>query len=499
MAGLGEACSHIAALLFLLEANTQYKKNISCTSRLFYWLPPSFKRSVPFARIADINFTSPQTKRKRLAEHELPQTQTTSSPSSSTVLPPSSSTVLSSSSSAILPSTSSTRLSTSSHQPTDSELDAFYQALSKAGKPAVLAVVPKYCDAYIPLRRQGIASLPKPLTDLYKEEYMLLSHVDLLQQCQDTFHQLSITSYRSVELEKQTRDQAKSKLWFAHRAARITSSKFKDAVRTRLSHPSQSLIKSICYPESTRFTSKATEWGSSHEAHALEIYKLNERDRHDCFSISSSGLVVNSNWPHFGASPDAIVTCTCCGKGVVEIKCPYTCVDKALIEAASSNSNSFCLEVVDGQLQLKRDHTYYYQVQLQIKLCDVKYAEFVVWRPGETHIERVTIDDELLTDALDRATQFYINGVLPEVLGKWYSRLPDYTSHQDTDKTTAHQPSLSTTLELQDEDAWCYCREGEGEMIACDSGHCLIGWFHTACLKITKIPDGNWVCPDCSL
>ena len=44
------------------------------------------------------------------------------------------------------------------------------------------------------------------------------------------------------------------------------------------------------------------------------------------------------------------------------------------------------------------------------------------------------------------------------------------------------------------------CRKGEeSEMIACDSGHCLIGWFHTACLKITKIPDGNWVCPDCSL
>ena len=63
----------------------------------------------------------------------------------------------------------------------------------------------------------------------------------------------------------------------------------------------------------------------------------------------------------------------------------------------------------------------------------------MVWQPGETHIERVTIDDELLTDALDdelltdaldRATQFYINGVLPEVLGEWYSRLPDYTSHQ---------------------------------------------------------------------
>ena len=34
MAGLGEACSHIAALLFVLEANTKMQKNTSCTSRL---------------------------------------------------------------------------------------------------------------------------------------------------------------------------------------------------------------------------------------------------------------------------------------------------------------------------------------------------------------------------------------------------------------------------------------------------------------------------------
>ena len=32
MAGLGEACSHIAAVLFALEANVQARKSMSCTS-----------------------------------------------------------------------------------------------------------------------------------------------------------------------------------------------------------------------------------------------------------------------------------------------------------------------------------------------------------------------------------------------------------------------------------------------------------------------------------
>ena len=31
MVGLGEACSHIAAILFALDANSQAKKELSCT------------------------------------------------------------------------------------------------------------------------------------------------------------------------------------------------------------------------------------------------------------------------------------------------------------------------------------------------------------------------------------------------------------------------------------------------------------------------------------
>jgi hypothetical protein len=65
MAGLGEACSHVAALLFLLDSNTHQKKNLSCTSQPCYWLPPTLK-NVPFAKICDIDFTSPKRKHRDL-------------------------------------------------------------------------------------------------------------------------------------------------------------------------------------------------------------------------------------------------------------------------------------------------------------------------------------------------------------------------------------------------------------------------------------------------
>ena len=43
MAGLGEACSHISALLFAAEPNTQMRKNVSCTYTPCSWLAPSIK------------------------------------------------------------------------------------------------------------------------------------------------------------------------------------------------------------------------------------------------------------------------------------------------------------------------------------------------------------------------------------------------------------------------------------------------------------------------
>ncbi len=78
MAGLGEACSHIASVLFALEANTQLKKRTSCTSLPCSWLPPSFQ-NVPYAEIADIDFENPKLKRRKMLE------QSSSSPGQAAV------------------------------------------------------------------------------------------------------------------------------------------------------------------------------------------------------------------------------------------------------------------------------------------------------------------------------------------------------------------------------------------------------------------------------
>ena len=61
--------------------------------------------------------------------------------------------------------------------------------------------------------------------------------------------------------------------------------------------------------------------------------------KHKAFQLCDSGLVVRSDYPYLGASPDGVVSCACCGNGVVEVKCPYSCCDNVIYLALGQLSS----------------------------------------------------------------------------------------------------------------------------------------------------------------
>ena len=81
---------------------------------------------------------------------------------------------------------------------------------------------------------------------------------------------VDITQKMADAVEQETRAQNQSKFWFKQRAGRVMASKMK-AVYTNLAHPSHSLIKTICYPEESRFSSKQTAYGSKNEKNACAM------------------------------------------------------------------------------------------------------------------------------------------------------------------------------------------------------------------------------------
>ena len=137
------------------------------------------------------------------------------------------------------------------------------------------------------------------------------------------------------------------------------------------------------------------------------------------------------------------------------------------------------------KLKLKCDHSYYYQCQLQMF---VTKRDIVVWSLVELHIEYITIDETLIQSAIPIAEKFWRLCVLPELLGKWYTRRQAHNVQSDCIETE------------EDSGTWCYCREDKGgEMIACDSKVTCIKWFHLDCvgMSASTVPQGKWLCTTC--
>ena len=215
------------------------------------------------------------------------------------------------------------------------------------------------------------------------------------------------------------------------------------------------------------------------------------------------------------------------------------------------NASNFYLKMqADGGFALNTTHSYYYQVQAQIKICKANFCDFVVWNENDLFIQQIMPNDDFIQFAFTKATTFFKLGILPELLGNWYSNLPVHTqtSHNPnndrSDSTTesdsdddldnwsldsdegqelvtdsgddqdvfpassgddVNQDNCTCTMELDQSDdssnsdqLWCFCREPEsGQMIACDNDQCPITWFHTVCVNLKRIPKGNWYCPEC--
>lgn len=144
-----------------------------------------------------------------------------------------------------------------------------------------------------------------------------------------------------------------------------------------LSDPAMSLLRKICYPESTQFWSPQTAWGREHEGKAREACKAMSQDVRVNFVCNDSGLKISTELLFLAASPDGIITCTCCKKGVLEIKCPFNGREDCARVLATQESS--CITIVDRTVKLKQHHPCYYQIQMQMFVCDVNYCEFALW------------------------------------------------------------------------------------------------------------------------
>ena len=206
VAGLGEVCSHMGAVLFYIEATHRIK---SCTEVPCAWNMPHSVDSIPYAKIADIDFSKRKSillpaKRGAHFNHDCDMlTYPADIELSSDVTMSSSSCRVGSLNPNLVPTN-------------ENEVTLFCNNILKHS-PCVLSLLSQYCDSYIPKNSEEVMPLDIPgLNTLYKPENEELMYKELLDVCKDVVFEL--TNEQIAEIERHTRAQHGCDLWFKHRA-----------------------------------------------------------------------------------------------------------------------------------------------------------------------------------------------------------------------------------------------------------------------------------------
>ena len=82
---------------------------------------------------------------------------------------------------------------------------------------------------------------------------------------------------------------------------------------------------------------------------------------------------------------------------------------------------AFCLQKTADGLALKKNHAYYYQVQLQMGVCEVQWGYFVVWTPLGLYTEKIVFDATFFSAIVAKLTNFHCHYLLPEF---FFMKLP---------------------------------------------------------------------------
>lgn len=354
--------------------------------------------------------------------------------------------------------------------PTDVEKMAFLRGLQKLyPKGAVLNV---FFQKESQDSRAALKKLPRTISSFYNPRYHKLSSKLLQQKSASVFKELKITKEESEYLVQSTCLQSQSKTWFEHRKGRLTASRFRAICHTSVIKPAESLVKQILQ-QAPPPKGAALAWGLQNESKAKQQYEVTMKAVHSSFQVKDTGLHVNTAYPYLGASPDGLVSCSCCGAGLLEIKCPYS------VRNLNSTSASYlCSSSTNSEYRLSRTHEYYYQVQGQMGITDRPYCDFVCWTLKGIFTERIMFDGRFFKEMEAKLQQFFVSVIFPRVL-------------RGTSSTEPH-PSEADGI-------YCYCRKGEeGDMVLCDSPSCIYGWFHYPCVNLVSAPTGVCFCPDCS-
>ena len=114
-----------------------------------------------------------------------------------------------------------------------------------------------------------------------------------------------------------------------------------------------------------------------------DLYYDKTKNNHKTFTVNTTGLLIDEDHPVLGAFPDGIVTCSCYGTGLLEIKCTYKFRNETIQSVADQDYHCDIEKGEEDNLyRLKRFSPWYTQCRWGV--CKVPYCNFILFVTGPT-------------------------------------------------------------------------------------------------------------------
>lgn len=252
--------------------------------------------------------------------------------------------------------------------------------------------------------------------DSYDEREEFKKVVVLL--CKKFLSSFKETSHRGPFQVPATKGQSKSKIWHIIRALHITASQAKRCYHLTPAGYKGFLRQHLWKIDGFKGT-KATKYGLKSEEKALAAYIKWQEEKGRAVKVQTTGTWVNPTCLELACSPDGIVLSKGHPTKLIEIKCPALLKrgdpHKFEEHLTKAQCKRFCLERnKSNKLVLKENHAYWFQIQMQLGIMNLKECDLIVWTPKNMFVQNIKFHEKTWLKLRDYLIHLYHVLLLPE-------------------------------------------------------------------------------------
>ncbi|KAL7301574.1 hypothetical protein TKK_0005590 [Trichogramma kaykai] len=217
---------------------------------------------------------------------------------------------------------------------------------------------------------------------------------------------IDLTEEDVQQIELETMNQSDSLAWSKARSVRLTASIFHSCCMQLGHENAKNLVNRILSPVAVKC--KAINHGKIYEEVAVK--KFNEQYS-NALDIKNCGLFIRTERPYLGATPDRLLF----QESIIEVKCPYS------IRFCEINAENlpYLQTNCDGELELKENHPYFYQIQGQLWATNRNFCDMIIYTFKDLKRISVKRNDIFINDMLIKLDEFYEKYLKPAIIEKY--------------------------------------------------------------------------------